>query len=280
MQTSNELQELVVALVKAQEEFTPAIKNSINPAYKSKYLDLTGAIDATRPALLKNGLVVVQGIAGDIEAQSITCCTRLMHVSGQFIESELTLPALQRNNFDAQAVGSASTYARRYSYMAMLGISGDDDDGNAAVADKPVVQPIVAIKTPPIAYGLQKQLKASLEITDSDLPPMNEDLAFLNDDSHPSEIAAPPVRRAQPPLIAHPPAPPAPVTRAAAAKSHSVGSVKVISPKQASRLWAISKGRNIAPGDVNGIVRKHGFDSVENIDWRSYEAIVSEIEAV
>jgi len=60
--------------------------------------------------------------------------TLLAHSSGEWMESDLTLPADQENKFNAQTVGSAITYTRRYALLGMLNVSAeDDDDGNAAV---------------------------------------------------------------------------------------------------------------------------------------------------
>src|SRR5262249_50891941 len=54
----------------------------------------------------------------------------LMHTSGQWIASSLTLPIAQDT---AQGYGSPATYARRYSLMAIACVAGDeDDDGERA----------------------------------------------------------------------------------------------------------------------------------------------------
>lgn len=132
MKQSEQINELAAALVAAQKAFSPAVKAKTNPAFKSKYVDLAGAIEAAQPALLENGIAVIQGTRGDVEHSSVTVTTRIVHVSGQWIEDELTLPAANRDRYDAQSVGSAITYARRYSYMGMLGFAPEDDDGNAA----------------------------------------------------------------------------------------------------------------------------------------------------
>lgn len=56
--------------------------------------------------------------------------TRLIHAeSGQWISSMAVIP-LPKN--DPQGMGSAITYARRYSLCAMLGIVTEDDDGESA----------------------------------------------------------------------------------------------------------------------------------------------------
>jgi hypothetical protein len=148
MNSSTEINELAAALVAAQSEFTPALKTSVNPHFKSKYADLETAISAAQPALLKHGIAVLQGSSGDVLASSISITTRLLHKSGQWIEDTLTLPAANRGNFDAQSVGSAITYGRRYSYMAMLGIAAEDDDGNSSVIAERETHPPMHHKIP------------------------------------------------------------------------------------------------------------------------------------
>jgi hypothetical protein len=55
--------------------------------------------------------------------------TRLAHSSGQFIESTYPLPIVDRPHI----MGSAITYARRYSWAAICGIAAEEDeDGNQA----------------------------------------------------------------------------------------------------------------------------------------------------
>ncbi len=53
----------------------------------------------------------------------------LMHESGEWIAGTITMQASKDN---PQAVGSALTYARRYSLMAIVGIASEDDDGTSA----------------------------------------------------------------------------------------------------------------------------------------------------
>lgn len=132
MITSDSITNLATSLVKAQQAFAPAIKGNTNPAFKSKYVDLATAIDAAQKPLLDNGIAVIQGAQGDVELKSVTVTTRLIHISGEWIEDSLTLPAVNRGDFTAQSAGSAITYARRYGYMALLGFAPEDDDGNGA----------------------------------------------------------------------------------------------------------------------------------------------------
>src|SRR5690606_23626422 len=70
--------------------------------------------------------------------------TRFMHTSGQWISDTLTVPV---SKVDAQGVGSATTYARRYALAAFAGIAPEDDDGEAAVG-RGGSQPQVVRKAP------------------------------------------------------------------------------------------------------------------------------------
>lgn len=132
MEKSEQINELAAALAKAQGAIKGALKDTANPFFKSKYADLSSVWEACRSQLSANGLSVVQTPCqgeGGINVE-----TMLMHCSGQWISSQFTMPVAKQ---DAQAVGSAITYARRYALAAMIGIApeDDDDDGNAATGN-------------------------------------------------------------------------------------------------------------------------------------------------
>lgn len=133
---SDAINELVGALVKAQKEITPAIKESVNPFHNSKYADLSSIWNACRDALNSHGLAIVQAqYAGDL-------ITTLLHTSGQWMRGYTPIISKADN---AQSLGSALTYARRYGLAAMVGVITEDDDGNAAIqppkATKPFQKP-------------------------------------------------------------------------------------------------------------------------------------------
>lgn len=127
MKTSEQINEITAALAKAQGEITNPSKDSQNPHFRNFYADLTSGINAIRGALTKHGLAYLQ--ATRLDGDIFMVDTRISHASGQWIESEY--PACK---FPAkpQEVGSALTYARRYSLFAIVGIAGEDDDGEAA----------------------------------------------------------------------------------------------------------------------------------------------------
>jgi len=127
MKTSDQINELSEALAAAQGALKNPAKTKTNPHFKSQYVDLSDGLAAVRECLSKHGLMIVQGTS--IHDSAIILHTRISHKSGQWIEAEYPVGGFGR----PQEMGSALTYARRYSLFAMVGIAGeDDDDGNAA----------------------------------------------------------------------------------------------------------------------------------------------------
>lgn len=128
---SIDIDQLSAALSAAQGELENASKNSQNPHFRSKYADLAEIINTVRPVFAKHGLAIVQAPSYADGLVSVT--TLLTHKSGQWIRDTATAPA---SKLDAQGVGSAITYLRRYSLAAFAGIAQEDDDGNAASQQK------------------------------------------------------------------------------------------------------------------------------------------------
>lgn len=129
---------LADALAKAQAEVAGASKDRENPHFKSKYADLASVWDACRVALSKNGLAVVQLAESDGDKAAVV--TILTHASGEWIKGRIVLKPMKA---DAQGVGSALTYGRRYGLAAMVGVAPEDDDGNAASREQPGKAPAV-----------------------------------------------------------------------------------------------------------------------------------------
>ena len=129
MRTSESIQDLSAAMAAAQGAMKPAVKDATNPHFKSKYADLSSVFEAVREPFAKNGLSVWQEL-GNAEG-GVTVTTRLVHKTGQWVEfGPLYVPAGKQ---DAQGLGSAATYARRYGLASALGVCADeDDDGTAA----------------------------------------------------------------------------------------------------------------------------------------------------
>lgn len=135
MQMSTTIGNLATALSLAQGEMGAAHKDANNPFFRSKYADLTSVMDAVKGPFCKNGLSFTQlpGYAGD----KLVLTTVLLHKSGEWISSDTPILAAKA---DAQAMGSAITYARRYALQSIAGVTADDDDGNAASGQKMTVK--------------------------------------------------------------------------------------------------------------------------------------------
>jgi len=132
------MKQIASALVKAQQAFGPALKSSSNPHFRSKYADLSAVVEAVIDGLNKHGIFLTQ-ITHECD-NGVIVETMLLHESGEMLSGgRLHVPATKQ---DAQGYGSALTYARRYSLMAITGIAPEDDDGNAA--SKKVVKPLDA----------------------------------------------------------------------------------------------------------------------------------------
>ncbi len=143
MTTSPEIGKIAAALAKAQGAFGKVIKESTAKLkgkteagkvydYSYTYATLGDTIAAIRVALSLNEIAVLQPATFDHNQATVT--TRLIHSSGQWIASDISMPVAGDK---AQAVGSAITYGRRYALQAMVGLAPDDDDGAAAQANPP-----------------------------------------------------------------------------------------------------------------------------------------------
>jgi len=154
MKTSESIEHLSTALAAAQGALKNPPKNKINPHFKSRYVDLSDGLDAIRECYAKHGLAFVQGTS--VMDGIIILNTRIVHKSGQWLESDYPVGGLGR----PQAMGSAMTYARRYSLFGLVGVAGeDDDDGNAAQA---------ADATPVKAKAAPKQMEPGMQPKDSE----------------------------------------------------------------------------------------------------------------
>lgn len=128
IETSETTAKLDNALAKAQGEFSAAIKDSNNPAFKSKYADLSSVMEAIRPALARHGISLTQWPVHSTDNR-VHMVTRIAH-DGEWMRGTFSIPCDKQN---AHGYGSIITYLRRYCASTCLGVITDlDDDGNAA----------------------------------------------------------------------------------------------------------------------------------------------------
>jgi len=134
---SDSIAALAAALAKAQAKIQPAVKDKVNPAFRSHYATLEAIVEACREPLAANGLSIVQMPTDDpSNCDRTALTTMLLHSSGEYISQTVSVRLTKQ---DAQGLGSAMTYLRRYALAAFVGVtSTEDDDGNAASQPQPV----------------------------------------------------------------------------------------------------------------------------------------------
>jgi hypothetical protein len=149
MKHSDSMTAIAPALVKAGAALGPVAKDAVNPAFKNKYATLDAIMEQVRPVLAAHGLCVVQGVTHpetvDGRVIGLSIETRLLHLSGEWVSTVVTLPVEKAT---AQGAGSAISYGRRYGLSAILGLTAEDDDGNAA-STRPSHQSAPATRSEP-----------------------------------------------------------------------------------------------------------------------------------
>ena len=169
------MKELFQAIANFQVECPKISKDANNPFFKgSKYATLPHILNVITPILKKNGLVIVQPVIN-------TCVvTKLIHIdSGQILESVYDIVCKDATN--PQQIGSAVSYARRYSISSILNLNIDDDDdgnsatGNVAPQSKPIKKEELTIRHPNWAKakehlqtgGLMEDIERKYTISDN-----------------------------------------------------------------------------------------------------------------
>ena len=116
------MENLHTKLFKLQTEIGSISKDSKNPFFNSKYFDINSLLKQLNPILKKHNLLLLQPITGN-QVRSV-----IYDLEGASVESSIKLP----KNLDAQKLGSAITYFRRYTLKSLLALQAGDDDGNLA----------------------------------------------------------------------------------------------------------------------------------------------------
>lgn len=113
-------------LLEAQKEIGAVKKDSDNPFFHSKYVDINGILGVVKPVLNKHCLVLIQAL-NVMEGRTGLTTMIIDSESGDKIESNVFLPETNK----VQETGSAITYFRRYALQSLLALEAEDDDGNA-----------------------------------------------------------------------------------------------------------------------------------------------------
>ena len=128
---SSPLQPLVEALVNFHKT-VPAINKTAKAQY-GNFADLETVLSTVTPHLIKNGLAVSQGFEPSSHDNNPVLVTQLLHVSGGQLISRLPMVVGGRGKNPLHDFGGSCTYSRRYSLLAILGLTADMDvDGDFA----------------------------------------------------------------------------------------------------------------------------------------------------
>lgn len=194
MKTSEAIDQIAGALAKAQGQLSNVTKDKINPHFKSGYASLDSTLDVIRDVFAKHDLALVQGCA--VVGEEILMRSRVIHKSGQWIETEL--PLLLTKN-DMQGMGSGISYARRYLAQAMAGIAqADEDNDGQDAATKPATKkpaaPKLISKDAPDVIEMKKMIKELGRDEESYLKHLStlnkREITNLNQLDHKESIAA------------------------------------------------------------------------------------------
>ncbi|MDE2473081.1 MAG: ERF family protein [Bradyrhizobium sp.] len=126
------------AIEKAMAKLPHWITTDKSGGHKIKYATLKTILETVRGPLLEQGIRIKQGATdsrscddgGGSKSRLVPVYTDLVHaISG---EVERTVVEIPISRLDAQSMGSALTYGRRYSLLAALGLATDESDDDGA----------------------------------------------------------------------------------------------------------------------------------------------------
>ena len=153
------MKNIAKALIEAQGNMEPLLKDAKNPHFKSDYATLHNVIQTAQKPLADVGLCVFETTTTTESGGAIQHLLLVHAESGESIES--SIPLRVKDNTNPQQLGSAQTYARRYLWLN-LGLAPQDDDCETvrkAESVKPVVPPDAPVN------GVTKQIGTEQAVT-------------------------------------------------------------------------------------------------------------------
>ena len=120
---------LLIKLNDFRQKVNAVKKDAKNPFYKSNYATLEAVMETIEPTLNELRINYIQLI------ENSTLKTIVYDVDKEEDKIVSITPLLTAEN-DMQKLGSAITYARRYSLVSIFNLEQEDDDGNATLSQK------------------------------------------------------------------------------------------------------------------------------------------------
>lgn len=123
------LMDAMADMVNPQKSKTATVPTKSGGSYQYNYESLDEVLGIVRPALLKHGLMLSQGMRYHEPTESFVLETGVFDDDEKHILDTRIMP----NCSDAQQAGSWETYMRRYALRTAFGLTGEDDDGAATI---------------------------------------------------------------------------------------------------------------------------------------------------
>lgn len=128
-----------------QDKILNIPKDGKNPHFSNTYATYEQVMEVLHPLLRKEGLMICHSFDKPLNEGQIAVTTKLVSPSNMINSEDLVLETtlyIPMTKNDPQMAGSAITYAKRYSVLAMLGLGTEDDDGERATSSpKPAIVP-------------------------------------------------------------------------------------------------------------------------------------------
>lgn len=113
-----------------QDKIQNIPKDGKNPHFSNTYATYEQVMEIIRPFLREQKLMICHSFDGMSKEGIIPVTTNLVDLEDdKKLSTTLEIPMTKN---DPQMAGSAITYAKRYTVLAMLGLGTEDDDGNSA----------------------------------------------------------------------------------------------------------------------------------------------------
>lgn len=173
---SEEVDKLIVDLIGLLNEQDDPLKDTTNPAFKSKYADLDAVFRVTRKICAAHRFGLLQAVL-DSSSSLVIVRTVLIHASGQWIATDINLPVMKG---DPQGIGSAITYAKRYGAQILTGRASEDDDGNAA-SKKPTTPATPAAEVKKITEAQALEIAALIQESKANGEKFRQHFGFAGD---------------------------------------------------------------------------------------------------
>ena len=133
MKTQTDPVNIHAAFARAVQLINPVEKDATNPHFKNRYTSLDAVLQEVKKALAIENLSLTQAVSFIHPDNTVAVKTTVVSAdTGELLDLGTT--TVPTSKLDAQGFGSAATYGKRYSLVALFGIEASDDDDGAGAS--------------------------------------------------------------------------------------------------------------------------------------------------